>query len=449
MWTNHQVQQEGNHWTNNSPLPLFNSDREVDEFPSQNQKSAFSLSSLGGTPIESSLTKRRDSTSPPPTATGPLFPSSLSKEGGIDMMVSNGLPHIHRSTAQNIPINKARAQEKVNLYNSWNGNANIGTPKLGNHGMAHPEPIIDSVFGADHLDVFGADELPQQRKHSISSEHFQELDHPSRSRASSLPGNLAKMPHLQKNGSGQRASAWAQTDETGSPHSQKHKGYESATLYKTELCRSFTETGNCRYGIKCQFAHGADELRGVYRHPKYKTEICKTFHTLGTCNYGKRCRFIHLTPEEDERDRIGFGPNHERVSLPSSTGAVNSVWGANTVSSRKYSASSNNSNPLNVPHESSNPSGGRHANGSFFSSHSANAWPHNLSAPNEFFGTFSPSITQSSSSLKTNPTSERRPSVATEASGNTEEELPSSLGRLSFFQSLVKEGENAPNAETQ
>jgi len=64
-------------------------------------------------------------------------------------------------------------------------------------------------------------------------------------------------------------------------------------LYKTELCQSWMETGSCRYGPKCQYAHGNDELRPVIRHPKYKTEICKTFSTTGHCSYGKRCRFIH------------------------------------------------------------------------------------------------------------------------------------------------------------
>ncbi|KAG6897911.1 hypothetical protein C0992_009063 [Termitomyces sp. T32_za158] len=64
-------------------------------------------------------------------------------------------------------------------------------------------------------------------------------------------------------------------------------------LYKTELCRSWEEKGTCRYGTKCQFAHGEDELRKVARHPKYKTEICRTFWVSGTCPYGKRCCFIH------------------------------------------------------------------------------------------------------------------------------------------------------------
>jgi len=70
-------------------------------------------------------------------------------------------------------------------------------------------------------------------------------------------------------------------------------------LYKTELCRSWVETGSCRYGTKCQFAHGEQELRPIMRHPKYKTEICKTFHTQGTCPYGTRCRFIHYPSERN------------------------------------------------------------------------------------------------------------------------------------------------------
>lgn len=78
-------------------------------------------------------------------------------------------------------------------------------------------------------------------------------------------------------------------NSTGSPTKRQH------SLYKTELCRSWEETGTCRYGNKCQFAHGREELRFVQRHPKYKTEVCRTFATTGTCPYGTRCRFIHPT----------------------------------------------------------------------------------------------------------------------------------------------------------
>lgn len=68
--------------------------------------------------------------------------------------------------------------------------------------------------------------------------------------------------------------------------------------YKTELCRAFVERGQCRYGDRCQFAHGLGELRSLQRHPKYKTELCRTYHTSGFCPYGARCHFVHngLTP---------------------------------------------------------------------------------------------------------------------------------------------------------
>nr|1RGO_A Chain A, Butyrate response factor 2 [Homo sapiens] len=70
-----------------------------------------------------------------------------------------------------------------------------------------------------------------------------------------------------------------------------------STRYKTELCRPFEESGTCKYGEKCQFAHGFHELRSLTRHPKYKTELCRTFHTIGFCPYGPRCHFIHNADE--------------------------------------------------------------------------------------------------------------------------------------------------------
>ena len=68
---------------------------------------------------------------------------------------------------------------------------------------------------------------------------------------------------------------------------------QNQTRYKTEICRSFEENGCCRYGDKCQFAHGQDEVRLTNRHPKYKTQMCRTFHSYGFCPYGPRCHFIH------------------------------------------------------------------------------------------------------------------------------------------------------------
>jgi len=73
--------------------------------------------------------------------------------------------------------------------------------------------------------------------------------------------------------------------------------------YKTELCRAFSEHGACRYGDRCQFAHGRADLRAVARHPKYKTDLCRTYHSTGLCPYGPRCHFIH-----DETSALGGRP---------------------------------------------------------------------------------------------------------------------------------------------
>jgi Zinc finger C-x8-C-x5-C-x3-H type (and similar) len=69
------------------------------------------------------------------------------------------------------------------------------------------------------------------------------------------------------------------------------------SLYKTEICKSFEQSRICKYGSKCQFAHSADELREVERHPRYKTEPCRTYVERGECPYGKRCCFIHMESE--------------------------------------------------------------------------------------------------------------------------------------------------------
>jgi len=68
-------------------------------------------------------------------------------------------------------------------------------------------------------------------------------------------------------------------------------------LYKTVLCKQFMDTGECKFGERCHFAHGDVELRPPVKHPKYKTEKCRMFHETGLCPYGKECSFKH--DEED------------------------------------------------------------------------------------------------------------------------------------------------------
>merc|ERR1712055_553557 len=78
---------------------------------------------------------------------------------------------------------------------------------------------------------------------------------------------------------------------------QQQSNNQQSSRYKTEMCRPFQENGTCKYGDKCQFAHGMNEVRNVNRHPKYKTDLCRTYHSVGFCPYGPRCHFIHALEE--------------------------------------------------------------------------------------------------------------------------------------------------------
>lgn len=94
---------------------------------------------------------------------------------------------------------------------------------------------------------------------------------------------------------------------------RRRGGSTTSSRYKTELCRPFEENGTCKYGDKCQFAHGIHEVRQLSRHPKYKTELCRTFHTIGFCPYGPRCHFIHNADEK----RPSSGSRMSPVGSPS------------------------------------------------------------------------------------------------------------------------------------
>lgn len=72
---------------------------------------------------------------------------------------------------------------------------------------------------------------------------------------------------------------------------QRH--YPRTYLFKTELCRNFTERGKCDYGDRCKFAHGEHDLRPRHFDRKYKTQLCRNYHETGECRFKTRCKFIH------------------------------------------------------------------------------------------------------------------------------------------------------------
>ncbi|SAL99845.1 hypothetical protein [Absidia glauca] len=90
------------------------------------------------------------------------------------------------------------------------------------------------------------------------------------------------------------SSQGSSTDDSIHHHQDTLK--DKRALYKTEICRNYEELHTCRYGFKCRYAHGKQELRSVQRHPRYKTIFCRTYEATGECPYGIRCTFLHPSP---------------------------------------------------------------------------------------------------------------------------------------------------------
>lgn len=164
------------------------------------------------------------------------------------------------------------------------------------------------------------------RRHSTNSTNINSLVSPSFTKPNPLSPSSTSffpMPSSQKdpflnNSSSlslnlrERAQSASFQEELDAQH--RKRGSTNSSRYKTELCRPFEENGTCKYGDKCQFAHGFHELRGLNRHPKYKTEFCRTYHTIGFCPYGPRCHFIH---NDDEKRLAQTSTSGRTISMSS------------------------------------------------------------------------------------------------------------------------------------
>ena len=49
-------------------------------------------------------------------------------------------------------------------------------------------------------------------------------------------------------------------DEAPTEEHPKTKIKTNIVKYKTEICKNYSEKGDCPYREKCQFAHGKDEI---------------------------------------------------------------------------------------------------------------------------------------------------------------------------------------------
>lgn len=118
----------------------------------------------------------------------------------------------------------------------------------------------------------------------------------------------------------------------------------NTTKYKTVLCKHFGQTGTCSYGDKCQFAHGFHELKSSMNNgtiqmnqdpnkPKtapnpsnFKIVKCKNWENTGSCKYGSVCTFAHgdseMRSKNDNNQQLGSNPinslNYDQMNMQNS-----------------------------------------------------------------------------------------------------------------------------------
>jgi hypothetical protein len=166
-------------------------------------------------------------------------------------------------------------------------------PPPGIRGHAKLVLNVEALTNAQGNLLFNKEEPPKGHQRvdsaaSVSSIHS----------TKTMGGHEDKRTHSNKGSVDMKPQVLGLEGMTLSEKNAKHP------LYKTEMCRTWEETGHCRYGTKCQFAHGQSELRKLQRHPKYKTEVCRTFFERGECPYGKRCCFVHNYKKADGMERF-------------------------------------------------------------------------------------------------------------------------------------------------
>jgi tristetraprolin len=193
---------------------------------------------------------------------------------------SNNNNNNHNSTAVTLSALSAASQLNNNLLNSHN--SNVTSASTAAAAALALQQQLNAAVAAQQAQVNQQHQQQQQQKLLIHNALQRAVSQPhAAATAMSLVNSLIE-------NFGHRKLERTQSEPLPQVNTSR---------YKTELCRPFEEAGECKYGDKCQFAHGMHELRSLQRHPKYKTELCRTFHSVGFCPYGPRCHFVHNAEE--------------------------------------------------------------------------------------------------------------------------------------------------------
>lgn len=68
---------------------------------------------------------------------------------------------------------------------------------------------------------------------------------------------------------------------------------------KSELCIDYINTRKCKFGEKCFFAHGLENLKNNKKTTIKSMAECRSYKEIGFCPYGKDCGLIHKDNKEE------------------------------------------------------------------------------------------------------------------------------------------------------
>nr|CAD7392839.1 unnamed protein product [Timema cristinae] len=193
-----------------------------------------------------------------------------------------------RDSNLDLPVLSSRAQHDKRNHSSNNNNSNNNRSPSNNVNLSGK--VLR--WGSDASQRVVGSATTQQQHQTLTRRNSQPAS------ISSLVSSVSSLLLVNIQEEAAAAAGGAQHRRLDRSQSEPARANNvNTSRYKTELCRPYEESGACKYGDKCQFAHGVHELRNLARHPKYKTELCRTFHTIGFCPYGPRCHFIHNADE--------------------------------------------------------------------------------------------------------------------------------------------------------
>jgi len=234
----------------------------------------------------------------------------IDNDNSRDTLSPSLLTSLLLSAVPSSPLNLSQSN-KTN--DPW-GNTGLSASKVEDSDIEQLQKLRSSAFQSTNFSQSQLNQLKQLQqqlslndKHQLASSLFSgsndiptQSDLAYRQEQQQKFNNHSNQSSFTFDNHDDKSSSSASSSSSSSSDSFASSGTNAkvnTSRYKTEMCRPFQENGSCKYGEKCQFAHGLSELRTVTRHPKYKTDLCRTYHASGFCPYGPRCHFVHNLEE--------------------------------------------------------------------------------------------------------------------------------------------------------